>query len=163
MRKTFFAFIFIGASFTGFSQSNPTKEKKEAAPNSQMIQQPKTVVDPLSLNETTHDFGKIIQGKPVTYAFEITNTGSTPFSLESVHASCGCTTPEWSKDPIAPGGTAKITVGYNAAAVGTFNRSISIVYDGNKMKEIFIKGEVWEAPKNSAPENKKLKNLKNEQ
>lgn len=162
MRKILGLLIFAGLAQVAFSQSNPTTGKKESSPNSQVIEQPKTVNDPLSLKELVHDFGKIIQGKPVTYVFELTNTGSTPFALESVHASCGCTTPEWSSEPIAPGATSKVTVGYNAAAVGVFDRSITLVYDGNKTKELHIKGEVWKAPENPAPENKKLKSLKNE-
>src|ERR1017187_978990 len=49
----------------------------------------------LSLKETEFDFGKIPQGKPVTHVFEFTNNGATPFSLDNVQASCGCTTPVW--------------------------------------------------------------------
>src|SRR4026209_2913792 len=76
--------------------------------------------DVLKLKETEHNFGKIPQGKPVYYSFEIVNTGSQPFSLDNVQASCGCTTPEGSHDPIAAGATAVIKVGYNAAAEGDF-------------------------------------------
>src|SRR5258705_13147803 len=62
----------------------------------------------LQLKETEHDFTKIPQGKPVYYTFEIVNIGKTPLKLENVHPSCGCTTPEWSRDPIEPGATEKI-------------------------------------------------------
>jgi hypothetical protein len=71
--------------------------------------------DVLKLKETEHDFTQIPQGKPVYYFFEIVNTGKTALKLDDVHASCGCTTPEWNRDAIAPGATAKIKVGYNAA------------------------------------------------
>ncbi len=164
MVKSLFVLLCLSFSLMGFSQtSTKNKEKRVSAPNTQIINQPKIESGNLILNEDGFDFGKIIQGKPVTHTFEITNTGKTPLTLENVHASCGCTTPEWSKEPIAPGATAKIVVGYNAAAIGTFNKSITIYYDGNKTKEILIKGEVWKAPETSAPENKKLKLLKNEQ
>src|SRR5689334_19624840 len=73
------------------------------------------VMDVVKVKETEHDFGQIPQGKPVYYYFEITNTGLTPLKLDNVQASCGCTTPEWNKDPIASGATDKIKVGFNAA------------------------------------------------
>ena len=44
-----------------------------------------------------HDFGSLPQGKPVTYEFEFTNTGDQPLILDNVQASCGCTTPTWTK------------------------------------------------------------------
>ena len=62
--------------------------------------------DILQLKEISHNFGKIPQGRPDTYTFEITNTGSQALKLENVQASWGCTTPEWSKEAIAAGATA---------------------------------------------------------
>ncbi|HTR31275.1 MAG TPA: DUF1573 domain-containing protein, partial [Puia sp.] len=72
--------------------------------------------DMLELKENMHNFGKIPQGRPAIYTFDIVNTGTEPLRLDNVHASCGCTTPEWSREPIAPGATAQIKVGYNAYA-----------------------------------------------
>src|SRR5258705_8262167 len=85
----------------------------------------------LQLKETEHDFTKIPQGKPVYYSFQIVNTGSLPLKLDDVHASCGCTTPEWSREAIAPGATAEIKVGYNAASEGPFEKLINITYNGS--------------------------------
>src|ERR1700735_2944708 len=90
--------------------------------------------DVLQLKETSHNFGKIPQGRPTTYIFEIVNTGTTPLLLDNVHASCGCTTPEWSRAPIPAGATAEIKVGYNAYAEGTFNKTVTIVYNTNQSK-----------------------------
>jgi len=119
---------------------------------------PKT--DPLQLKETEHDFSLIPQGKPVFYLFEIVNTGSTALKLDDVHASCGCTTPEWSREAIAPGATSKIKVGYNAAAEGPFDKYITITYNSNQSKLIKIKGTVWKAPEGSAPVNASVEFLK---
>ncbi len=118
------------------------------------------VEDVLNLKETEHDFLTIPQGKPVYYSFDIINTGKTPLKLDDVHASCGCTTPEWSREPIAPGATAKIKVGYNAAAEGFFEKSISITYNTNQTKQIKIKGTVWKVPDGSAPANASVDFLK---
>lgn len=116
--------------------------------------------DVLVLKESEHDFSQIPQGKPVYYNFEIVNSGKTPLVLDNVQASCGCTTPEWSKDPIAPGATAKIKVGYNAAAEGPFNKTITITYNANQSKVLQIKGTVWRAPEGSAPANASVDFLK---
>lgn len=117
----------------------------------------------IALKETEYNFGKIPQGKPVTHIFTFTNTGTTPLKLDNVQASCGCTTPEWSKDEVAPGATSKITVGYNAANEGDFTKTITITYNNSQTKQLTIKGDVWKTPVASAPENSALSSLKNQQ
>ena len=115
----------------------------------------------LSVKES-HDFGKIPQGKPVTYNFEVTNTGKAPYKLDNVAASCGCTTPQWDKEKVVnPGEKSIITVGYNAAAEGPFTKPVTITYNGTQTKVITIKGEVWKTPAASAPANATLNDLKN--
>ena len=116
--------------------------------------------DMLELKENMHNFGKIPQGRPAIYTFEIVNTGTTPLRLDNVHASCGCTTPEWSRDPIQPGATAQIKVGYNAYAEGSFTKTVTIIYDTNRTKILTITGEVFKAPPTSAPENASIQLLK---
>ena len=116
--------------------------------------------DPLQLKETEHNFGQIPQGRPVFYFFEITNLGKDPLKLDDVHASCGCTTPEWSRDAIDPGAGAKIKVGYNAASQGPFEKYITITYKGGQTKQLKITGTVWKAPEGSAPVNASIDFLK---
>ena len=116
----------------------------------------------LSLNKELHDFGKIPQGKPVTYEFEVKNTSASPVKISNVQASCGCTTPEWDKEnAIAPGATTKITVGYNAVAEGAFTKPVTITYGDGVTKVINIKGEVWKTPAESAPANTGINAIKN--
>ena len=119
-----------------------------------------TGADALSIKEDVHDFGTIPQGKPVYYYFDIVNKGDAPLKLDNVQASCGCTTPEWSKEAIAPGATDKIRVGYNAASEGGFEKTITITYNGTQTKQITIKGTVWKAPAGSAPANQSVQFLK---
>lgn len=114
----------------------------------------------LNFKETEFDFGKIPQGKPVYHLFEITNKSDKPLKLDNVVASCGCTTPEWSREEIAPGATAIIKVGYNAAAEGHFGKPITVTYNINQSKVITIKGEVWKAPAGAAPVNTSVSYLK---
>ena len=116
----------------------------------------------LALKEAEFNFGKIPQGKPVTHVFEVSNTGKSAFKLDNVHASCGCTTPQWDKEKsINAGEKSEITVGYNAAAEGPFTKTITVTYNGTQTKVIQIKGEVWKTPATSAPANTGLNDLKN--
>lgn len=105
-------------------------------------------------------FGKILQGRPVNHVFEIQNTGTEPLRLENVQASCGCTTPEWSGEPIAPGAAGVLKVGYNAAAEGGFEKTVTIFYNGNQTKILTITGTVYKAVSSSAPVNASLLLLK---
>jgi hypothetical protein len=116
----------------------------------------------LQLKEGGYDFGKILQGRPVTHIFELTNSGTEPLRLENVQASCGCTTPEWSGEPVKPGGSASIKVGYNAAAEGSFQKAVTIYYNGGLTKSLSISGTVYRAPATSAPVNTSIQLLKNQ-
>lgn len=116
--------------------------------------------EPLELKETEYHFGSIPQGKPVYHTFQIINKGTAPLKLDNVQASCGCTTPEWNKEPIAPGATGTIKVGYNAAAEGHFEKMVTVSYNGNSTKQIIIKGDVWRSPAGSAPTNASVNFLK---
>ena len=112
------------------------------------------------LKETSYSFGKIPQGRPVMHVFTIQNIGTEPLLLENVQASCGCTTPEWSREPIAPGATATIKVGYNAYAEGHFNKTVTILYNNGQTKALIISGEVYKLPASAAPENASVQFLK---
>jgi hypothetical protein len=116
--------------------------------------------DVLQLKESGFDFGKIPQGKPVYHVFEVINTGKEALKLDNVQTSCGCTTPEWNREPIAPGASAKIKVGYNAASEGYFEKYITVQYNQTASKQIKITGTVWKAPEGSAPLNASVQLLK---
>jgi Protein of unknown function (DUF1573) len=152
MRKTLsIVVLLISALFAGAqAQSEKVADGTQQAQSAEV----------LKLKETEHDFGKIPQGRPVYYTFEIVNTGTVPLKLDDVHPSCGCTTPEWSREPIAPGATAQIKVGYNAAAENYFEKFISITYNTNQTKQLKIFGTVWKAPEGAAPANASVQFLK---
>jgi len=120
----------------------------------------KPATEAISLKETSFDFGKIPQSHPVTHEFVITNVSADTLKLQNVQASCGCTTPVWKKDPVAPGGSTVINVGYNAASMGTFEKNITILYNAGLTKTITIKGEVFKAPATAAPQNSSIQLLK---
>ena len=160
MKKIVTVIFCLMGSIALKAQANSSNVNKIASPNAPKVEQAAVPEESLLLKENEFDFGKIPQGKPVTHIFEFTNTGNIPFALDNVQASCGCTTPEWNKDEIIqPGKTAIIKVGYNAAAPGPFNKTITVTYNGNQTKQLFIKGEVWNIPAESAPANTAIKSL----
>lgn len=99
----------------------------------------------ISAQETSFDFGSIKEadGK-VSHTFKIDNTGDGPLVITRVIASCGCTTPEWTKEPIAPGKSGEVKITYNPAnRPGAFVKTISIYSNGKKGSFILtIKGKV---------------------
>lgn len=109
--------------------------------------------------EEAFDFGSdIIDGEKKTHTFEFTNTGNSPLIIEKVKASCGCTTPNWPKTPIAPGATGEITATYNSKGrPGKFNKAIRITSNAaTPTKVLYIKGEVQKAnPQEGLPVKKK--------
>jgi hypothetical protein len=97
----------------------------------------------IKMNVETHDFGKVPQGTPVTYDFEIKNISKEPVVVENTWASCGCTTPEKITEPILPGKTVRLKVQYNAAAVAPINKDVFIKIAGiETAKSVHITGEV---------------------
>ena len=125
MKKVFSLFVVLFAITTvAFAQKGVVKFAKE-----------------------THDFGKIEQGKPVTFTFEFTNTGSDPVVISNAQPSCGCTTPDWTKSAVLPGQKGYVKATYNAAAMGQFNKTITVTSNSER-SQIFLAltGEVV-APK----------------
>lgn len=118
--------------------------------------------DALEVKELEYDFGTIPQGKPVYHYFEIKNKGTQALKVDNIQTTCGCTTPEWSKEPLTAGGTTKVKVGYNAATEGPFEKFITIQYNGTGTKQIKIKGNVWKAPVGAAPLNPSIQFLKSQ-
>ncbi len=147
-------------SFIAFAASMVNAQVNVVKPDSSGTVAQPVKQDILILKETSHNFGKIPQGRPATYTFEITNTGKDALKLDNVQASCGCTTPEWSKEPIAAGATADIKVGYNAYAEGPFAKVVTIFYNGTQTKTLTISGEVYKSPSSSAPDNASVQFLK---
>ena len=103
------------------------------------------VAKPLQFREETHDFGMINEhAGPVMHEFTFINNSSRHIKIINVQASCGCTTPDWSKDPIAPGKSGFIQASYNPVGrPGYFNKSLTVTTDFDSNPVILqIKGQV---------------------
>ena len=120
--------------------------------------------DVIKVNTENHSFGKIKQGVPVTYYFEITNTSDKPVVVENASASCGCTVPEKPTQPIMPGKTDKLKVVFNAGAVGPINKDIYIkLANIPDQKVVHISGEVLTADAFEALPKEDVKATKSDQ
>lgn len=99
-------------------------------------EQPTVVFD-----TTTHDFGTIDEdGGPVSYEFTFTNTGDEPLVIISAIPSCGCTRPDFPKNPVKPGKSDKIRVTYlPAGRPGEFNKTVKVRTNAKRPKSITLK------------------------
>ncbi len=94
----------------------------------------------IKFSKEEHDFGNQPQGKPVTFEFEFTNSGTEALVLENVKASCGCTTPTWTKEPVMPEKKGTIKAQYNMAREGAFRKSITVTTKDGENITLFISG-----------------------
>jgi Protein of unknown function (DUF1573) len=97
----------------------------------------------IKFEKEVYDFGTIQQGVPVTYAFNFKNISKAPLVIESAVASCGCTTPTWPQKPVMANKKNAVNAGFNAAAAGVFEKTITVKIQGVPLPvEIKIKGNV---------------------
>ncbi len=114
MKFLLYALIFILLPFKSFSQQHTDSlETKDGAK--------------MHFEEMEFDFGDIYQGDKVEHTFEFINIGSAPLIINNVLTTCGCTAPEWPRDPISPGNTGTIKVLFNSVGkMGRQNKVITI-------------------------------------
>jgi Protein of unknown function (DUF1573) len=111
-----------------------------------LFAQQKKAEDAIKFKELAYDFGKIKQNVPVTHDFAFANISDAPVVIESAVPSCGCTTPIKPEGAIAKGNNDKITAGFNAAAPGPFNKTITVKVAGiDAPVQLRITGEVLSA------------------
>jgi len=97
----------------------------------------------IEFDKMIHDFGTVQQNDPTQTVFSFTNVSDEPVKLSRVKASCGCTTPSYTKEAIAPGQTGEINVRYNSARIGAFNKSVTVYYDSAATPVVLrIRGKV---------------------
>lgn len=109
----------------------------------------------IEFKKDVHDYGEIKYAADGTCKFEFKNTGNAPLIISNAKGSCGCTVPEWPKDPIAPGDKGEIIVKYDTKRPGAINKSVTITSNAidEPTKVIRIKGNVGAKPETGAPVN----------
>lgn len=98
----------------------------------------------LSVDKDVHDYGEIEKGGDPYSEFTITNKGNEPLILSNAKGSCGCTVPEWSKEPVLPGESTIMKVKYDTKRVGPINKSVTVTSNAvnEPTKVLRIKGKV---------------------
>ncbi len=143
LRLSVFAILFTGATMhqSVYAQTNQSDQKQ---------------VETFIFEKETYDFGELKEGDDASAEFVFKNTGSEPIIITNVRPSCGCTTPFYSKEPVAPGENGVIHASYGTKGrPGHFNKKITVnTSAGNK--DIWIKGNVQKAPVSSAPANNSM-------
>lgn len=109
----------------------------------------------IQFEKDVHDFGTLQQGGDATTSFKFTNTGIEPLIISNAKGSCGCTVPQWPREPIQPGQSGEINVKYDSKRLGQINKSVTITSNASNepTKVIRIKGNILgpETPASGVP------------
>ncbi len=135
-------------SFT-FAQTTTTASAAPAATATPAANNPNK--SEFKFDKEVHDFGSVGEGPSAAYEFKFTNTGNEPLILTNVVASCGCTTPKWSREPVQKGKSGSILVSYDTnGRPGPFNKAVTISSNAKTpVKVLYIKGTVEKKKANS--------------
>jgi hypothetical protein len=163
MKKLFILTILCFLSTAIFAQVEAQSVKKAKGKKVETVKEdtsPKTPV--IKFNSLVHDYGNIFKKDNGVCNFDFTNTGKADLQLSNVSSSCGCTVPDWPKEPIPPGKSATIKVSYDTNRIGAINKSIYVDSNAGERITLTIKGNVSEKPTEIAPENKTSPVLNNQ-
>ena len=129
------------AALEGDAAAVATAENAVPTPAADAPAGPTTSVE---FAETKHDYGVIEQGEKVAHVFKFKNTGNEPLVLSNVKPSCGCTTPKWTKEPIAPGDNGEIHVEFDSKGKsGKQTKTVTVTANTEPAKTVLtITGDV---------------------
>lgn len=130
----------------GDNPKTPSK-KEEAKPSlsSNLVMNDKTAessskksgMPEFNFEKELHDFGQLVDGEKVSYSFKFINSGDAPLIISNAKGSCGCTVPNWSRDPIAPGESGSIDVTFNSSGrSGKQNKAITLTANTNPSRKV---------------------------
>ena len=142
MKKTLIICALVAAVLAPVGAQQPQKRSVEVAK-----EQTSDKGAEIKFATVTHDFGTFAEKDcPVTYEFEFTNVGTAPLIIHQAVTTCGCTVPNYSKEPIAPGGKGKIEVVYNGRGKfpGRFKKNITVRTNSksSSVTRLFIEGNM---------------------
>ena len=126
------------------AKANPTIDNPNVASDTEA---PNPNAPVLTFAEKQFDFGDIQPDSKVRHVFKFTNTGKTPLLIADATASCGCTTPNWTKDPVAPGATGELEVQFDSRGKqGLISKEVNVRANTQPgITSIYIKGNVLPA------------------
>jgi hypothetical protein len=126
---------------------------QDAKKGAEQVKASALTVENMSFTADSHAFGTVSEGPTADYEFQFKNTGKEPIVIQRVQASCGCTTPSYTKEPVAPGKTGIVKASYNTMGrPGEFTKTLTVISNAGT-KVLTITGTVEKAPTTSVPEN----------
>jgi hypothetical protein len=144
-----------GTAVTGHEGHNHGPNEGHGAP-AKPTTNPNLSVSDMAFDNEAHDFGTIPEGPAAEHEFKFVNKGKEPIILQQVSASCGCTTPSYSKEPVLPGKTGTVKASYaTQGRPDGFTKSITVISNAGT-KVLTIKGNVEKAPESSVPANSSM-------
>lgn len=127
-------------SFMVFSQTEGQQPDNPNAPE-------------ITFKSTVHDYGTIFKDGDGACEFQFTNTGKEPLVLSNVRSSCGCTVPDWTREPILPGKSGTIKVKYDTRRLGAINKHVTVLSNAKNASVVLrIAGSVVDPPAENAPQ-----------
>ncbi len=143
MKKIFSVLVLCLAFVTlTFAQAKNEKTEMKAEQVKEQVQGPQ-----ITFENKTIDYGVIEQESDPYRVFAFSNTGNEPLVITNAKGSCGCTVPQYSKDPIGPGETGEIKVRYDTKRLGKFIKTVTLTTNQGEEKVVLtIKGEVKKKP-----------------
>ena len=97
----------------------------------------KPLMPNFNFEKVLHDFGQLVDGEKVSFSFKFTNSGNAPLIISNAKGSCGCTVPNWSRNPIAPGESGSIDVTFDSSGrSGKQNKAITLTANTNPSRKV---------------------------
>jgi hypothetical protein len=123
-----YAAVLLATGFSSCDQKTDGKVTSDMVNNSATASGEENIpVSAIKFDQDTFNFGTVMEGERVAHAFTFTNTGKNALVISKAIGSCGCTVPEWPKEPIAPGAKGKIDVVFNSERrVGKANKDVTV-------------------------------------
>ena len=120
-----------GGAHVHDEDSEEAKKERE----SKVAEMPRTTIQ---FEDTKHSFGNITEGEVVKHAYKFTNTGNNPLLISNAVASCGCTVPNYPKEPIPPGGSGEIVVVFNSTGRPGHQQKNVLIYSNAQQDAMSI-------------------------
>lgn len=149
MKKVFLLSLMVLVVATVSAQTSNSKTKSQP----KATEQPVEKVPEMTFEKVVYDYGQIYVGDNGDCVFNFKNTGKADLILTNCSSSCGCTVPEWPKEPIPPGGKAGIKVHYNTGRMGGINKQVYVDSNAGNRVVLTITGNVAAKPTEAVPEN----------
>ncbi len=128
--------VFSAVLFTSCKENASEKVKEGNVAEAANRDAKATQFAAMEFAEKEFDFGEIQNGTPVEHLFKFKNTGDAPLVIVNAKASCGCTVPEYSKTPVAPGEEGELLVKFNGRGKGTVSKTVTITANTKTGKEV---------------------------